>query len=90
VGSATATVDFTSVFNRLSPTQLDVLCNVAFGGDGGFCNLRTLKSLADKGLIERADEAQSGGFTAHKWAMPLHVHIAFCEWCSANVATTSA
>lgn len=74
-----------TIFSKLSDRQLDVLCNVAFGGHGGYCNPRTLKSLAERGLIEKVeitDRTRMGTFVWATYEMPLHVHIQFCEWCS--------
>ena len=72
-------------FDGLSELQTDALCNVAFGGNGGGLRRQTLKSLEDRGLIERVVERSREGnliFAITKWEMPLPVHIAFCAWCA--------
>ena len=71
-------------FNWLTPAQLDVLCNVAFGGQGRGCHPRTLTSLERRGLIGRVTHVAQvalGSFTWSDWEMPLAVHIEFCQWC---------
>lgn len=74
-------------FGSLTPTQLNVLCNVAFGGNGMSCNRRTLEALEQRGLIESVENESAdrfGKFTWRTWRMPLHLHIEFCAWCDAN------
>lgn len=75
----------TLLFDGLSLCQLDALCNVAFGGNGGGVNQRTLKSLRMRGLVEPVVRQEREGnmlFSVTTWTMPIHVHIAFCDWCS--------
>lgn len=72
-------------FDSLSQSQIDALCNVAFGGAGGGVNRRTLELLTKKGLIvpvERSNSDRLGRFTWTEYDMPLIVHIDFCAWCS--------
>jgi hypothetical protein len=71
-------------FDRLTPAQIDVLGNVAFGGKGHGCRTSTLKVLEHKGLIESYEQAATdrfGTMTWKEWTMPIHVHIRFCQWC---------
>lgn len=72
-------------FDALSDRQLDALCNVAFGGHGSGIAPRTLASLHKRGLIEPVERHDRQGnllFAITTWTMPLHVHVAFCAWCS--------
>jgi hypothetical protein len=72
-----------STFARLNERQIDVLANVAFGGDGGGCSPRTLRALERRGLIcSYVDEMSSvfGTLRITKWRMPIPVHIEFCAW----------
>lgn len=83
-----------SEFRDLSPTQVNALCNVAFGGRGLGSDVhpRTLKSLVDRGLIEEVEREDRRGAFRFVWTeyeMPLPVHIRFCEWCSEVAAAES-
>jgi hypothetical protein len=73
-------------FSGLTKTQVDWLCEVAFGGRTGMINPRTAKVLVDRGLIERVERQvgrdRFGPITVFDYVMPLGVHIDFCEWCS--------
>jgi len=77
-------------FSGLSARQIAALCAVAFGGNGASFHPRTLESLAKRGLIEpvqmaeRSPEFGGATFLWTDYVMPLPVHIAFCEWCSAQ------
>lgn len=77
-------------FSALSARQIAALCDVAFGGVGRGFAPATLESLVRLELIEsvqvveHAPEFGGANFVWTAYTMPLPVHIAFCEWCSAQ------
>lgn len=70
-------------FDALTEKQREVLGEIAVNQDGGH-HRRTLESLQRKGFIVSVDEVLGGRFPVHikRWYTPVHVHIAWCEWCS--------
>lgn len=77
-------------FLGLSERQVEALCDVAFGGDGHRSHPRTMTSLASRSLVEfvpmETPTPEGWKFRWMAYSMPLSVHIAFCEWCSAQEA----
>lgn len=76
-----------SGFDSLTPYQIEVLCNVAFGGQGAACRPQTLYLLEQRGLIEACVHRERVGSLSYSWTryeMPVGVHIDFCEWCARN------
>ena len=76
-----------SLFDRLPPRQRDVLGFIAINWDKGH-RPATIKALLRKGLIEEAGEEElrfKDGLPPMRimhYAVPLDVHIAWCEWCN--------
>lgn len=75
--------EFKAAVRGVRPKQRSVLAAVAFGDDSGH-HPETLKALERRGLIEGIDQRLGGRFpvTIRRYFMPIHVHVAFCEWCS--------
>jgi hypothetical protein len=70
-------------FSRFGPKTIDVLANVAFGGNGTGIARGRLEDLEAKGLIDREMKTSSDRFGSYSWPvwfMPLPVHIQFCAW----------
>lgn len=82
-----------SVFDRLGPRQLEVLSEVAFGGnDRNPGPAKVMRSLEDKGLIVKEERPRQGrdvlgsySWTEARWVMPIPVHADFCAWCAEQV-----
>ncbi len=72
-------------FDTLTQPQRDVLGAIAIGEDTGH-NLRVIRALAGKGLIEGTEQTLSAppfqGLTIMCWEVPVWVHIQWCAWCS--------
>lgn len=71
------------IIKKLPKRQQDVLGHIAINEDGGHPQ-QTLKVLLAKGLIVEQEEKQPGLVIKH-YAVPVWVHIAWCEWCSQQV-----
>ncbi|MHC4510751.1 MAG: hypothetical protein ACYTAO_17650 [Planctomycetota bacterium] len=72
--------------DALSESQRDVLGQIAMNQDGGH-NPRTLKSLLKRGLIEVAlawDRRFWPAVQIRRYSVPVHVHVAWCAWCTEN------
>ena len=77
-------------FSRLSSQQIDALTNVAFGGEGAGCALRTLESLERRGLIRLSvarEPTPFGLMHVKRWYMPIPAHIEFCSWAASKETT---
>jgi hypothetical protein len=72
------------LFDQLSERQIEALCNVAFGGNGGGQNRRTLESLVRWKVIERVTVPDGPFSHRFEWEMPAAVHIDFCAWCATH------
>lgn len=71
------------LFSNLNQTELDVLGLIAMDIDQGH-DPRIIESLLDKGLIEKKSYEMKGfpPVLITNLIMPIHVHIAWCQWCS--------
>lgn len=80
-------VDYRSLIEGLTEKQREVLGMIAMNQDGGH-HPRTMEALMKRGLIEQYDEILGGRFPVRikRYALPIYVHIAWCEWCSVNVS----
>lgn len=68
--------------DRLTPTQRDVLGQIALGNDGGH-NPRTIAALKRMGLIVgHLDDGESFGVRVTRYELPIPVHMQWCEWCA--------
>lgn len=75
---------FAEMRGDLTPNQREVLDQIGINNDLGH-HPRTLDSLERRGLIEsRTQIDHSGRFPLElkRYEMPLHVHYAWCAWCS--------
>ena len=75
--------EFMTAIRGLRPKQRDSMHAVAFGDDARQ-HSATLAVLEKRGLIESYEETLGGRFPvrAKRYQMPIHVHIAYCAWCS--------
>lgn len=73
-------------FGALTPAQQRAAGNVAINLDGGE-SPRVLARLVELGVVESYPENRGGHppLTVTRYRMPLAVHLAWCEWCSANL-----
>jgi hypothetical protein len=72
-------------FAGLSEKQQEAFGNISIGFDGRI-HPATIKVLLDRKLIEESEQVLPGRFPVKikRYAVPTHVHIAWCEWCSKN------
>ena len=70
-------------FDALTPAQQRVAGNVAINQDLGE-NPRVLERLEEIGVLTSYEENQGGHppLMVKRYAMPVSVHMAWCEWCS--------
>jgi len=70
-------------FDALTPAQQRAAGNVAINQDLGE-NPRVLAALEDLGVLTSYEENQGGHppLMVKRYAMPVSVHMAWCEWCS--------
>lgn len=78
--------DIDTIITKLTEPQRDVLGQIATNNDGGH-HPRTIAALLKKELIKETESERLPGrfplWIKHYYT-PLHVHIAWCEWCSKN------
>jgi hypothetical protein len=69
-------------FEKLTKKQTEVLREIATGNDASH-HPATLKSLVEKGYISeyRQKFGDLGGYI-RRYAVPVGVHIRWCEWCA--------
>lgn len=80
--------DLQWMFRACNERQQAVLGAIAMNQDGGH-HPATLKTLVKRGLIERYTEtrpSQFGMMHVYRHRMPLAIHIAWCEFCSKELA----
>lgn len=73
-----------TMFAGLSKPQIAALGNVAFGGTGAGVPRKTMAKLLERNLIVPIVRSSSdilGRFTWTEYAMPIDVHVRFCEFC---------
>jgi len=70
-------------FDALTPAQQRVAGNVAINQDIGE-NPRVLAALEELGILSSYEANQGGNppLIVKRYAMPVHVHIQWCEWCA--------
>lgn len=70
-------------FDALTPAQQRAAGNVAINQDLGE-NPRVLAALEELGVLTSFEESQGGNppLVVKRYAMPVRVHMAWCEWCS--------
>lgn len=82
----TNSADAYNTILTLTKRQQEVLGAIAMNEDGGH-HPKTLKVPLEKGLIEATTEILPGRLPVHitRYHTPIHVHIAYCDWASAQV-----
>jgi hypothetical protein len=75
-----------ALIEALTPAQENALGHIAIGLDG-MIHPRVVKALLAKGLIEEGTETLPGRVpvVVKRYAVPLHVHVVWCQWCSDHV-----
>lgn len=73
-------------FAALTPAQQRAAGNVAINQDLGE-NPRVLAALETLGVLTSYEENQGGNppLVVKRYAMPVRVHLAWCDWCSRTV-----
>lgn len=74
-------------FEGLTEKQFYTLSRIACGDDTGITP-RIVKTLVAKGLVtpyKQSFETKIGVLEVDRYEVPLRVHIAWAQWCGANV-----
>lgn len=78
---------YKALFNDLTTKQQETLGLIAINQDHGL-NTSVVASLERRGLIATRLEQLPGwpAVTVKRYHLPISIHIAWCEWCSENLA----